>query len=338
MLRLPRYALPILVRFRLISVVSGLALWCILSFGSVPQADAESRTRVFLNGTPISVYFNDGDTYRMFSGPYSGTSGRLAGFNTLESYGPVHQWGDWHPYELWIMAKRATYNARRGVWHCETDGARDGYGRVLIECPDLVVDQLRKGFAHAMQIDDTVARPEYIRAQQEAMRARRGIWAKGIPDFVLTSIHSAAEDRTRDETYNRLVSTRDGHTQKMIHRDVYDECEVICNTERHADQEKVAAFARALRADAAVAPVIAELSNLNLIEIVDRYARLAEIPEWTTDAVRSAVEPALAEARRAGTLGEVTEREGACMMYVTFERWFEPNRAQCLRGRGTFER
>ena len=54
----------------------------------------------------------------------------------------------------------ATLNARWGVWHCTSDLSRDGYGRILWDCPDLAVDHLSKGLAHAMNVDDEPARAE----------------------------------------------------------------------------------------------------------------------------------------------------------------------------------
>jgi endonuclease YncB( thermonuclease family) len=192
----------------------------------------EPLTRVFLNGVPTPVFFNDGDSWRVMSGPLEGTRARLAGFNTLESFGPVHRWGTWHPYELYINAKMATLNARRGVWHCHSDLSRDGYGRILWICPDLAVDQIRKGLAHAMNIDDEPARAEFLAAQREAMTARRGMWAHGVPEMVMTSAHSADEDSTRDWHYNRMVSTRFGHSESIRHRETYPECQMVCAEER----------------------------------------------------------------------------------------------------------
>ena len=68
-------------------------------------AVAEPASQVFLNGVPTPVFFNDGDSFRILEGPLKGTKARLAGFNTLESYGPVHQWGGWHAKELYAIAK-----------------------------------------------------------------------------------------------------------------------------------------------------------------------------------------------------------------------------------------
>ncbi len=299
-----------------------------------PSAGAEAVTRVFINGESTPVYFSDGDSFRVFAGPYSGRNTRLAGYNTLESYGPVHQWGSFHPFELYVIAKRATLNARRGVWHCATDGELDTYGRVLMDCPDVAVDQIRKGLAHAMNIDDTPSRPEYLRAQQQAIRERRGMWAHGVPAFVVTSLHSADEDPSRSTTYNRMISTRDGHTEKWEHSEVYEECEWACATERVADEARVREVSRALRSDAEIAPALAELSNLLLVEIVDRYARLEALPEWVEPGLAERLVPRLQQARRAGALGEVREQRGSCVLYVEFNRRYGRERPSCLRGRG----
>ena len=145
-----------------------LSLLCgVATLVAASIAYSEIRAKVFINEIPSPVYFNDGDSFRVLSGKLNGTKARLSGYNTLESFGPVHRWGDWHPYELYINAKMATINGRRGTWHCTTDGSRDTYGRVLMICPDLATDQIRRGFAHAYQVDDTPSNPVYLRAQQE---------------------------------------------------------------------------------------------------------------------------------------------------------------------------
>lgn len=304
-------------------------------FGDESSVDARAMTRVFVNGQPVPVYFNDGDSFRMYGGPFSGRAARLAGYNTLESYGPAHSWGDWHPYEMYILAKAATRHAATGVWHCTGEGETDTYGRVLLDCPDLALSQIRHGYAHVMQVDDTVGRPEYLRAQQEAIRERRGIWAHGVPPFVLTSLHSLDEYTNRETAYNRRVSTRDGHSEPWIHTDVYEECQTVCATEVVADEARVRAFARSLRADPTVGPVLASLtSNLLLIEVVDRYARLEALPEWLDDNIAQVLESRLRDARAAGELGVTREERGACMLYVQFRRRYGTGRPACLRGHG----
>ena len=315
---------------RLFPALAGLVLLVL----AVPARGAEAVTRVFVNGQSLPVYFSDGDSFRFLGGPWSGANTRLSGFNTLESYGPAHQWGDWHPYELYINSKQATMNARRGVWHCTTDEERDGYGRLLIDCPDLAVDQIRKGFAHAMTIEDEPSPPEYLRAQQEAIRERRGMWAHGVPDFVLTSLHSIEEDPDRSETYNRLISTRDGHTEKWMHTDQYEECTWQCATVLQADQRRVREVARRLRGERSLLPAIGDLSNILLIELVDRYARLAELPEWVTAEEKILLQPQLEGARRAGALGQPQPVRSSCVLYVDFTRRYGRDRPDCLRGHG----
>ncbi|HJK94732.1 MAG TPA: hypothetical protein RMH85_16155 [Polyangiaceae bacterium LLY-WYZ-15_(1-7)] len=316
---------------------AALTLLALASVGlaSSGAGAAEVESIVFINGRPTHVYFNDGDSFRQLDGPWTGRGSRLGGFNTLESFGPTHAWGNWHPYELYINAKQATLNGRRGIWHCSTEGETDTYGRVLLDCPDLAIDQISKGLAHPMQIDDTPTRPTYIRALREAIRHRRGMWAHGVPGFVLTSLHSADEDPTRDVHYNRMVSTRDGHSEPWMHTDRYPECSWQCATEIQADETRVYAFARSLRADRETAPVVADYGNQLLIELVDRYARLGELPEYTPEEMATALEPRLQAARESGLLGETEEVLGACMLYTAFTRRYGRERAPCLMGHGS---
>jgi hypothetical protein len=328
----------------------------LLSSALPSVVEAASYTRVFLNGRLVPVRFNDGDSFRIFAGEYDNRQCRLGGFNTLESFGPVHQWGGFHPYELFVNAKQATNHGKHGTWHCRTEGELDVYGRVLLDCPDLAVSQIRNGFAHAMNVNDTPSRFAYLRAQHEAIRERRGMWAHGVPAFVLTSLHSNDEDpeRTRP-SYNRLVSTRDGHSEKWEHQDVYGECEWVCYQEVVADEQKARDFARLLRQDPEVAPMLAPLPNILLVEIVTRWVRRSEIPAWLTEEEEKAetearleieIDPRLGELLRSrlnsamnqGVLGSREVRQGACALYAAFERRYGRDRAGCLRGRGTTPR
>ncbi|MGF1466088.1 MAG: thermonuclease family protein [Sandaracinaceae bacterium] len=297
-----------------------------------PRAAADAASRVFVNGAAVPVLFHDGDSFRVLGGPYRGSPCRLAGFNTLETFGPVHQWGEWHPRELLVHAVRATRNAQRGVWHCRTDGAVDGYGRLLMDCPDLAVDQLRRGLAHAMEVDDRPARAAYLRAQREAVGARRGMWAKGVPAFVMTSLHSAAEDLGRRVAYNRLVSVRDGHSERWAHGDTYPECTWVCHEEDRVDLARVTAVARRLR-EVVARP---EVGSLHLIEAVARFRRLGALPAYLAEGdAGAALRRALLAMARDGGLGELRRARGACALYVAFERRYGRDRAACLRGEGT---
>lgn len=287
-------------------------------------------TRVFLNGVPTPVFFNDGDSFRIMGGPMEGGKTRLAGFNTLESFGAVHSWGAWHPFELYVVAKMATYNARRGTWHCTSDLAEDTYGRTLWICPDLAVDDIRKGLAHVMSIDEHPGDIEYIRAQRLAIAERRGIWRHGVPDFVVTSLHAANEDPGRTHAYNRLVSTVDGHSEPWQHNNNYTECETVCHQDVHVDTARVDAVAAQLREDQALAPLLAQVNNVHLSEAVARYARSNELPEWLSAEAQAAIEPRLHTIKESGAFGEITTVQGACHVYVPFNRRFGIRRASCL--------
>jgi len=211
--------------------------WLRIGFGVVlgvaalllaARVDARPASRVFLNGVPTPVYFNDGDSFSVLGGAHEGSKARLSGFNSLESFGGVHRWGSWSAQELYVNSKMATLNGRRGVWHCYSDLKRDGYGRILWHCPDLALDNLRKGLAHAMTITAEPAAPELIEAQRLAQLEKRGMWAHGVPKYIVTSTHSNDEGYA-GKTYNRLISTEDGHSEQWLHNDNYKECEEVCH-------------------------------------------------------------------------------------------------------------
>lgn len=183
-------------------------------------------TPVNLDGKDIFVYFNDGDTFQ-FQDNNKKASARLQGFNALESYGPVHQWGKWTSEELYENAQKATQNARSGHWHCHTSGAADKYGRVLANCPDLAQDQIRKGLAHAMFVEKNDYNQELLDIQKQAVLSKTGMWKKGAPDFILTSAHSPAEKELQGKAYDRFVSVLDGHSIVRNHANAYQTCEIV---------------------------------------------------------------------------------------------------------------
>lgn len=132
---------------------------------------------------------------------------------------------------MYILAKLATHNARDNVWECSSDGKTDGYGRMLVFCPGLAKEQIRLGLAHAMSINDAPADAELLAAQREAIAARRGIWAHGVPEYVLTSLHSSRGGRRGRRRLQppRLSRARDGHSIKWKHNVKYDKCQNICH-------------------------------------------------------------------------------------------------------------
>ena len=208
----------------------------ILSALSVNAEAKSKRTQIILlDGEPVTVWWNDGDSFRVTGRPYKGLKARVVGFNTLETHGPVHRWGDWKANELARVAFRASTLARQRRWICKRvknpDGriASDHYGRVLVACPDLANALVGAGLAHALLFHPADADPSLLQLQRAAQKAKKGIWEKGIPSNILTSVHSSDEERDDDwKPYNRLASTRTGLTRKVEHNNQYRECEEVC--------------------------------------------------------------------------------------------------------------
>jgi endonuclease YncB( thermonuclease family) len=130
---------------------------------------------IYLNGHATVVRWSDGDSFRFKSGEYDDNGVRLQRYNTLESFGPVHRWGTWTGQELYGIAKSSRFVASEKDWHCTTDGSRDGYGRVLVDCPDVAEHMVQQGHAHVFAID-TAADPDLLKLQATAQENGVGIW------------------------------------------------------------------------------------------------------------------------------------------------------------------
>ena len=308
----------------------GLAAAAVLATTPKPAEASEPRTKVILNGELVPVTFNDGDSFRVLAGSYKDAKARLAGYNTLESFGAVHQWGTWTAKELYIVAKMATMHARKGIWECTTDGNVDTYGRMLVECPTLREDLIRRGMAHVMTIDDNPGLPELVAAQNEAKAAKRGIWAHGIPAFILTSLHSAEEDVSGKGTYNRLVSTEDGHSVKWKHETKYPECTNVCQKVYTVDDAKVKEVAEELRAGTELY-VFGTLKHNDLLSVVHDFAKFRHINRKVPEDNREEAKKVLMSFAAQGKFGEQQESNGACMVHVDFKRRFGTGRASCLK-------
>lgn len=306
------------------------AIVTVLGLTAIPSTTvAEPQTKVILNGKPVAVFFNDGDSFRILTG--SGKA-RLKGYNTLESYGPVHQWGSWTAKELYVLAKMATIHARNGVWECSSDGKTDTYGRQLVWCPELAEDLVRKGYAHVLTINDDPGEPALVAAQKEAIENRRGLWSHGIPDFVLTSLHSGEEDVDGRGTYNRLVSTVDGHSAKWKHTDRYDECDRICHKIYEVDEAVVQSLAQAMAQDSKITRWTGGLSEPDMLSVARDFVKFRhlnrKVPYEKREKMREHMERDYVEA---GKLGTPSFTEGSCMIHVPFKRRFGGGRAQCLK-------
>ncbi|HXW59948.1 MAG TPA: nuclease, partial [Myxococcota bacterium] len=79
---------------------------------------------------------------------------------------------------------------------------------------------------HAFSVDGKQAQKKYLAKQRQAQNQGLGMWAGGVPEYIITSLHSASEGARR--TYNRLISTYDGSSYKMAHEDEYGTCESVC--------------------------------------------------------------------------------------------------------------
>lgn len=296
----------------------------------VGTADAEVASMVILNGGATPVYYNDGDTFRVLEGSLQGTSARLAGFNTLESYGPVHKWKDWTYKELYVNAKMATLNARRGVWSCEADlDEKDGYGRVLAKCLDLAEDQIRKGYAHALSVDGP-AHPRLIKAQREAIVNKRGMWAKGVPALVMTSLHSVDERPNNEGNYNRLVSPTDGYSTKWKHQDTYTECQEVCVPTKELTRGSSFAVLRALRADRVAAPIIRGMEDPYLVAVLNEYATNDRLSQVFPPAALPKLKARIDALKARGDVWRTADVPGSCMVHVIFERRYRA-KPECLK-------
>lgn len=192
-----------------------------------PDAFPQDGSYVMLAGEKLKVTWTDGDSFKFREGPFTGKGVRLTGYNTLESYGPVHRWGEWTALELFEIARTSKYVAAAQVWECTTDGALDSYNRVLVSCPGVVEATIAAGHAHVFAMADGEADEAMLAVQRQAMKNGWGMWAKGVPEVLVTSLHSAAENEN-GTAYNRTVDLATGVSVTKPHQTVYEVCEEVC--------------------------------------------------------------------------------------------------------------
>ena len=185
------------------------------------------KATIILDGKEVSVVWDDGDTFAI-ENPEGGknTRARLKGFNTLESYGPVHQWGEWSAAELYMVAKQAGVFAASKTWICSDTQKGGGYGRILVDCPELRASILEVGLAHPFSIGS--AAPDVdLAALKRGMERKVGMWAKGTPSSLITSLHSQDEKPDKD-AYNRVCSLDSGECKAVTHTETYQVCQKVC--------------------------------------------------------------------------------------------------------------
>ncbi len=178
---------------------------------------------VLLDGVEVVVYWDDGDTFKISP---DGPSARLEGYNTLESYGPVHKFGP-GPAALFDVAKAATALARSKTWVCHRSEGEGGYGRIAVDCPKLRRQLLEQGLAHVFSVD-TAAPVADQDAQSRGITAKNGMWAGGAPATILTSVHSIDEHVDQKESYHRQTQVQTGLAPKITHKTLVQPCTWVC--------------------------------------------------------------------------------------------------------------
>lgn len=193
---------------------------------SALNAANRNTMEIYLDNAKTKVRFVDGDTIKVLEGEFERTYARIMAINSLETYGPVHSFAHTDADYLLTIAHEATSFATASTWHCHSEKRRDVYNRLLIKCDDLAKAMLTQGLAHAYSISDKPAPAEYLAAQKKAQTAHRGMWKYDVPDYIVTSLHSKEESARQN--YNRLISTKDGTTLKMFHKENYKICQNVC--------------------------------------------------------------------------------------------------------------
>ena len=193
-----------------------------------PLKPVPGPNQILLDGNISNVRWGDGDTFSLRTLTGKRKNARLAGFNALESYGPVHRWGDWTYAELYQLAKAAGVAASAKGWICTTQPGGGGYGRLLVDCPGLERELISKGLAHVFSIkgpgDEAV-----LALQKQAQKQSQGIWAKGVPEGLITGLHSADERSDRKQAYDRVVDTQTGEAPAVPHTKSYEVCQEVCH-------------------------------------------------------------------------------------------------------------
>lgn len=192
--------------------------------GMATAADLEANGTIDLDGRTVAVRWDDGDTFKVVD---SDASARLDGYNTLENYGAVHRFGP-GVTALMDTSRRATHVASGTTWACSTLPGGGGYGRIRVSCPDLASNLVRNGLAHVFTVGDD-ADQGLLQLQAKAIEERLGMWVHGAPEGIVTSVHSVDERVGQKTTYNRVVSTATGRSNKQIHSEIVPACRWVCH-------------------------------------------------------------------------------------------------------------
>jgi hypothetical protein len=152
-----------------------------------------------------------------------------------------------------------------------------------------------------------------------------------VHEYVLTSIHSVEEDTDGTGTYNRLVSTEDGHSVKWRHQNRYGECSKVCHLVYQVDAATIDEVTKALRGDATAAALVEGLDDPTLRQVVATFARHRRIERQVPKDHREKLERFLAGWASAGRFGNAEGQPDSCMIHIDFKRRFGTGRAACLK-------
>jgi len=196
---------------------------------------------------------------------------------------------------------------------------------------DLATQMIRKGYAHALNVGPEPSDEILLKAQRDAIKERKGIWAHGVPDYILTSLHSIDEDTRREYAYNRLVSAQDGHSEKMKHKNVYKECQEVCSEDITIDDETYANAITMMRDDETLSEYLDQMTDDDLKHLVfvwlKAHSVAAMVPKEDRDILRSWLQ----EKSLKGVLKVASRKNESCLIYVDFRRRFGSNKAACLK-------
>ena len=134
--------------------------------------------------------------------------------------------GDWTEKELCAFAKESGDLPPETVWECADTKKGGGYGRVLVDCPGLRQAMLKNGYAHPFSIGGPAPEAD-MQALRLGIENKAGIWAKGAPKSLITSLHSQ-DEKPDKEVYNRVCDLTTGECAERIHSDVYETCQKVC--------------------------------------------------------------------------------------------------------------
>ena len=62
---------------------------------------------------------------------------------------------------------------------------------------------------------------------KKGMELKNGMWAKGYPSSLITSLHSQDEKPDKD-AYNRVCDMSTGQCEVKTHQDTYAVCQEVC--------------------------------------------------------------------------------------------------------------